>query len=208
MTDTTIRDEKADKKAKESIFFSPKATIVLTDWWKSLEDNKGLRASLRRATSPTNVLFESKFYTLHNALLAARKEDDKDKNNKTIGFNDESLATVMGLLAHIKHPIESKKMFGAVLGSADADKSGNARLSEARFKRLLLTEDREEMYRSMIRILRLLDGKVPIPDFANIVYWWNDRTKRELAKEYYKALTKFNADDDNDNAPTGDTTTN
>jgi CRISPR system Cascade subunit CasB len=192
MSDTAITGEKPDNKSKQVFFFNEAATVVLKNWWKSLEQNKGLRASLRRTSSPTNVMFESEFYTLHKTLLG---------HNKAI--NDERFAAVMGLLAHVKYSFEGKKSFGGLLGSTDAEKGGtNPRLSEARFKRLLVIDDRDEMYRAMIRVVRLLDGKVPIADFANLVYWWNDRSKRDVAREYYKALTKFNADEDDTDAST------
>ena len=155
--------------------FSGDTATALKAWWASLEDNKGLRASLRRMTSPRTVFFERELYTLLGTLRAS---------NSTI--SDEGLAVVMGLLAHVKTSLDGKT-FGGFLGSGDGEK---ARLSEARFKRLLVVESREEMYRDMIRVLRLAGGVAPITDFANLVYWWNERSKREFAKEYYKALTR------------------
>ena len=37
----------------------------------------------------------------------------------------------------------------------------------------------------MIRIIRQLGGEVNVVDLAKTVYWWNEKTKKELAYAYY-----------------------
>ena len=38
---------------------------------------------------------------------------------------------------------------------------------------------------AMIRIIRQLGGAVNVVDLAKTVYWWNEKTKKELAYAYY-----------------------
>lgn len=46
---------------------------------------------------------------------------------------------------------------------------------------------REESYPLLIRIVRLLDGRVNLVSLANAAFWWNERTKRDWAYDYYAA---------------------
>jgi CRISPR system Cascade subunit CasB len=62
-----------------------------------------------------------------------------------------------------------------------------ARVSGLRFRRLLAVSDREVLYTLLIRVVRLLDGRVNLASLANAAFWWNERTKRDWAYDYYAA---------------------
>jgi CRISPR system Cascade subunit CasB len=167
--------------------FSGDMAKALDEWWKSLENKKGLRASLRRVTIPNAVFFERELYSLLSSLR---------KHNASI--NDTGLAAVMGLLSHVKTPLEGQT-FGGILGKLDG--TGKPLLSEARFKRLIVVESRDEVYRDMIRILRHSKGQAPIANLANVVYWWNEKAKRRFAQDYYRAVTTAGDDKTNETEP-------
>ena len=137
---------------------------IVWRWWKSLENDRGARAELRRAGSVTEVAFSPAYHNLYNELPQSDKE---------------GLACLAGLCAHIK---EDRK--GVSLGQqmAEGDKS---KVSELRFRRLLAINSQAELYHAMIRIIRLLGGTVNVCDLAKKVYWWNEETKKRLAYDYY-----------------------
>ena len=59
-------------------------------------------------------------------------------------------------------------------------------VSPQRFRRLLVIQDPEELLISWKRTLRILDNKANISDLVYRLFWWNDRTRREMALEYYR----------------------
>ena len=138
---------------------------IVLDWWNKLKDDSGSRAELRRASGPTEVVFQPVFHELVGKLESAKHE---------------ALACVSGLCAHVK-----EHAGGSSLAKQMAE---YGKISDLRFRRLLAILNLDDLYRVMIRIIRLLGNSVNIASLAEIVYWWNDRTKKELAFEYYKYL--------------------
>lgn len=139
------------------------------DWWNSLKEDKGGRAELRRAHNPAEVVFLPAYHRLYNELDAPN-------------IDKEALACATGLCAHIKENRE-----GGLAGQMAECKAGskNSKISSLRFRRLLTVSDRGELYLFMIRIIRQLGGAVNVVDLAKTVYWWNEKTKKELAYAYY-----------------------
>lgn len=135
-------------------------TVVLT-WWQGLEDDRGGRAELRRAHNPAEVAFLPAYHRLYGKCNASQ-------------INKEALAGVAGLCAHVKENRE-----GGIAGQMAGDVSG------LRFRKLLAIKDREDLYHTMIRVIRQLGGTVNVADLAKTVYWWNEKTKKELAYAYY-----------------------
>ena len=132
-------------------------------WWLGLENDRGGRAELRRAHNPTEVVFLPAYQRL-NAMLNL-----PDK---------EALACVAGVCAHVKNHVDGE--FTGYMSKGD-----KPIVSPRRFRRLLAINDRTELYHAMIRVVRLLGGKVNVVDLAKTVYWWNEGTKKQLAYDYY-----------------------
>ena len=84
-----------------------------------------------------------------------------------------------GLCSHVK---ENRSGTGIAKQMAIGD---DAPVSELTFRRLLAINDHDELYRAMIRIVRLLDNAVNLCDLAGSVYWWNEITKKKWAYDYY-----------------------
>lgn len=140
---------------------------VLFEWWKGLEDNRGDRAQLRRARNPAEVVFVPMYHRLYHQLRLADRE---------------ALACVAGLCAHVKAS-DVAKTIAERMADGSNDK---AKVSGLRFRRLLKIDDRDEFYNAMRRIIQLLESVVNIYSLAQTVYWWNQRTKKQLAYEYYE----------------------
>jgi CRISPR system Cascade subunit CasB len=60
-------------------------------------------------------------------------------------------------------------------------------LSEVRFRRLLSAGRGEEQVSAFTRLIAQLGGIVHVPALAEAFWYWNDRTKRQWAFEYYAA---------------------
>ncbi|HQO57806.1 MAG TPA: type I-E CRISPR-associated protein Cse2/CasB [Candidatus Omnitrophota bacterium] len=139
---------------------------ILFEWWEELDNQRGDRARLRRARNPDEVVFIPVYHQLYHRLRL------KDR---------EALACVAGLCAHVK-----ENNSGTTLAEQMAEGDKKAKVSGLRFRRLLKIDEREEMYNFMRRILHLLGNTVDIYSLAKTVYWWNQKTKKELAYKYYE----------------------
>lgn len=134
--------------------------------WKDLNsDNyKADRAEIRRCGTLSAIQLTPFF----NKRIFRAKD--------SIYSNDERFALTVGLLAHVK--------FNSMDKLADSLK---LKVSELRFRRLLQIDDKEDFLRTFRRIISLLDNKVNVRELINTAYWWwdGDKTKRELARNYY-----------------------
>lgn len=151
-----------------------KSAAILHVWWKDLEDNKGERARLRRAPSPTEVAFSPAYHRLFNQLPSISRE---------------SLEAVAGLISHVREDTGSSKKFAQQMGAKKTG-SDNAIVSGLRFRRILAISDRNTLYPMMLRVIHLLGGKVNLLSLAESVYWWDERTWKDWAYEYYAAAPK------------------
>jgi CRISPR system Cascade subunit CasB len=160
---------------KPYLDFSPKSPSgeFLMDWWRRLEDHRGDRALLRRRRARAEVFFVPSFHRLYWGLLDLGR------------VNEESLATVAGLLSHVKVNLEGKS-FPEQMGTPHGSEETKAPVSDLRFRRLLQARNHDELYPALIRVIRLLDGIVAIHSLAESVYYWNDRVRKDWAFKYYR----------------------
>jgi CRISPR system Cascade subunit CasB len=173
---------------KKRISFKDDAqTAILREWWKSL--SKGSKAELRRCSSPEEVAVLGSFHELRFKLMPT-----------SLSLNFERLALVAGLSAHVKQDNSSQSIGHQLAGNKQG--STAAVVSELRFRRLLaignvvsslndkvdvdFSANSLELYRTMIRIIHMLNGECNLASLANSVYWWNSKTKIELATEYFE----------------------
>lgn len=148
----------------------------LQKWWKGLEERKGDRAKLRRARSAQEAFFVPSFHALFHEL---------DGLNKDIKLSRDKIALVAGLCAHIR---EDKT--GGKVPEHMARPKDKPPLSELRLRRLLsIEEDPELFYQHMRRVVSLLGGNTNLCQFAEIAYHWNACTRKNLAFDYYNAIS-------------------
>lgn len=195
-------------------FISADVTAALKEWYKDLHNNRsGERAELRRCSSPAEAAFSPAYVRLLRSvqkaglhsrdsdlriasiagLLAHLRPHDEApvpleeqpetelENEEEVELSDDTTddadeGTDIGI-----------RKFGQVLG---ANTSNKALLSGLRFRRLLQTQNPEERYRLMIRVIRLIQQqkyKVSPISLALTIYWWeHDNTRQQLAFGYYK----------------------
>jgi len=162
---------------KKLTFWEDQAAKALLSWWNGLEENRGDRAVLRRAKEPYDVAMLEPYHRLLNKL------------GETYEVNAERLALVAGILAHVRKSESKEGSFAVQIALPKAGRGEGARVSGLRFRRLLACEDREDLYRELIRAVRLNGDKADIISLAHGAYSWNDYTRRKWALDYYSKAT-------------------
>lgn len=148
---------------------SPETQALIT-WWQSLGDNRGDRAELRRCSTLAEVAFTPAYHKLRLSV------------GKFGQVNADGLALVAGLAARVKSHVPGDTL-AEQMATGKAD--GSARVSGLRFRRVLKIKDREELFMAMGRVVALLGGAVNLHSLANNLYYWNDRTRKQWAFDYY-----------------------
>jgi len=143
---------------------------ALDTWWRSLDDNRGDRAELRRCGTLAEVVFTPAYHRLRQSVC------------RSGAVHDDGLALVAGLVAKVKSNATDYTVAGQM---ATGKSDGSARVSGLRFRRLLKVKEREEFFTAMARIIALLGGAVNLQSLAQSAYFWNDRTRKQWAFEYY-----------------------
>lgn len=161
-----------------SYFFdndSPQTEALLI-WWRELEKNRGDRAELRRCHNLTEVAFSPAYHRLRLALI------------RVGSVNDDRLTLVAGLASRVKVDSPGNSIAEQMATPKEGSKD-KAKVSGLRFRRLLKVKEQEELFTSMSRIIALLGGAVNLRSLAQSVYFWNDKTRKRWAYDYYSKAT-------------------
>ena len=148
---------------------------VLLHWWEGLENDRASRAVLRRASSITAVSLTPSYQRLYQRLLSAGWPA------KAAPYQNDHLAAVAGLLAHIKHNdgrAPAKAMSQKDLGQ------DRPPVSELRFMRLLESPDLDALFTGLRRALPLAKNSVDVLALANDIVHWGDVVKKRWAYSY------------------------
>lgn len=141
------------------------------NYWKSFEDeNKGVRAELKRCNSWESVLAIPGFWELVHFL---KKNDDKDGNifEHNLQKYIVPLAMTVGVISHIKE--DSNDNLIAKMRDKNPDKSSKS--THLRFRQLIQSNTPNDFYRKMIRSLSFVDNKVNIKELVNDIFdWYNE----------------------------------
>lgn len=167
---------------------------IAAEWWHEMNFEKGPDgwrraggarradlAKLRRAAGPIEALGVPAAVDLFRRLSAIRRQ------------NPDRVAALAVALANLKPDLGNRsaelrvpQVFGR--GSIDDDNSenraGRRPLAEARFRRLLQTEE-AELLDAFRRLIRSLDGRVEPESLARAILYWGDRTRRDWIFGYY-----------------------
>jgi CRISPR system Cascade subunit CasB len=150
---------------------------ILYEWWQNLDRNRGERAKLRRCREISDVALVQNYHNLFFKL------------EKVGGVYREGLATIAGVLAHVKQ--SAGKSFPELMAESKTGVEGKPCVSELRFRRLLEIKEREELYPAIIRMIKMVKANADIYTLANDLYWWNERTRKEWAYRYFGKVEKF-----------------
>ena len=159
-------------------------------WWKSLHENRGDRARLRRAERPEDVLLTEPFFRFLKQMPEGWAEPKMLLSS----------AMVAAALSHVKGR-QDRESFAAQLATSKQG-SKNSRMSELRFQQLQKSRTPHEFYRRLLRAIRLAESRVNILSLADsILHWMNEyhygverepqkRLAIRWATDYYTSLPK------------------
>lgn len=147
---------------------------ALLQWYKGLEDKKGDRARLRRCKTLVEASYSAYAHQLAHQLMKLNDRVSRDR-----------IVLIAAILSHVTET-DSHHSLPVQLASS-REGSDQAVLSELRFRRLLQSDDREELCQHLRRAIAQLRGKADIFSIANAVYSWNDWQRRRWANDYFDA---------------------
>ncbi len=156
------------------------AKAELRAWWASLHSEKSSgqaradRAALRRAADLNAVACTPAYQRLYRRLVAARDGAGWPS------FQQERLAAVVGLLAHVKTNTEAS----LPQAMSTTQKGESNPVSELRFRRLLESPDADALFVGLRRTLPLIQGGVSVLSLADDVFNWGQGTKKRWAYDY------------------------
>jgi len=142
-------------------------------WWEGLSDNRGDSAELRRCHNLTEVFFCPAFHRLYQSLLPHGM------------VRREALALIAVTLAHVKEDI-SNVTFAQQMGESRIGLTPS--VSEARFRKLIRCESYTDLFLPVTRIIRMLNGTVNIDDVVKKLYFWNEKSRKEMTFEYFEKV--------------------
>ncbi len=143
-------------------------------WWRELQDDRAGRAELRRCGGITEVAFAEPFHLLRRM-----------KGNPTADIDLKKLALVAAVLSHVDDNVTEDMTLAASMAAPSGEK---ALVSDSRFRQILRTEAREfdDRLRDVVRVVHQLGRRASVHRLAEDLWWWNERTRRTWALDYYE----------------------
>lgn len=157
----------------DKISFHPETALgsSLLRWWKSLENDKGARAELRRAHDLTAVALTGAYQRFYRQMIFAGWPENAEP------WKNERLAAIAGLLAHVK--TEDTRKLPEIMSEGERPP-----FSELRFRRLLEAPTPDDVFVSLRRALPIIGHQANICELANALFFWGDKVKKEWAYSY------------------------
>lgn len=143
---------------------TPDPVPICRHWWEDLKNHTGDRAQLRRCQSSGAALMVPATHW----LIAGMTDIPFG------GCRDERLAVLAALMARADS-VEADKPMAEIMALGD-----RPALSPLRFRRLLASDDIDELLTQMRRAIDLLDRRVHLPSLVDALRWWSfDATRKE-----------------------------
>ncbi len=144
------------------------------EWWRTLRTDAAGCAALRRCRVPIEALMHPQTYRLISGLGWR-------------GDRGERVAALAAILGHVSE--DDARPLARALGNSRFG-ADDATLSEARFRRLIATDEINDLQLEMTRLVALAGGAVSVSDLAWSVLFWNDKTRARWASLYYAAIAQ------------------
>ncbi len=174
--------------------------VTLRNWHQDLQEKRGLRASLRRSNSVSDLCLSDGFHSLLMQTHTLWKTEGRE-------WRFTALALVAAVAAGV-NTNDERLSFAAQLGQKKGD---TPVMSKMRFTRLSNVKTPDDLLRQLRRAVQLLNGTVNLISLAEDIFHWcqenDDRLnhfRRQLrptefirirwALEYYQAGDAENND--------------
>lgn len=143
-------------------------------WWNRLQQDRGGRADLARCGTVSEAAFCASFHLLRRM-----------RGNPQAEIELRKLGLIAAVLSHVDSDDPGSCSLAKQMATPQGDK---AAVSDVRFRQLLRTDadELDEQLIALVRVLRQLGGKVSVDQLATDLWWWNDKTKRRWALDYYE----------------------
>jgi CRISPR system Cascade subunit CasB len=128
-------------------------------------------------------LADVSFVPVYHRLFRSIQRIGGERDEGPAPVRRDGLAVVAGVVSHVED-IRGRDSFAVQMARPEVE-GGGSKVSELRFRRLLQYRNRDDLYPALIRIVKLLDGQLDLFSLATAAYWWNDRTRKDWAYEYY-----------------------
>lgn len=153
---------------------SERPPSVWRTWWERLQQDRGGRAELARCGTVTEAAFCAPFHLLRRM-----------KGNPHAEIELKNLGLIAAVLSHIDVDDPGSGSLAKQMAMPQGDK---AVVSDVRFRQILRSDASEldERLVALVRVLRQLGGKTSVHQLAKDLSWWNERTKRKWALDYYE----------------------
>ncbi|WP_257283442.1 type I-E CRISPR-associated protein Cse2/CasB [Endozoicomonas sp. SESOKO1] len=143
----------------------PEDAQRLKAWWATLDEHRGDRAQLRRASQPDDILMTPAFSQFLQSMpgywgVAPGRQ----------GISISDAAFVAAVLARVKKT-EEKNSFARTM-ALPKEPGGKAVMSELRFQQLQKSRSPEEFFTRICRALALAEGKANIASLADDCLHW------------------------------------
>lgn len=148
---------------------------TLCQWHETLQERRGLRASLRRSKTVNEACLSEGFRSLLMQTHTLWKIDGQE-------WRFTALAVTAVLAAHVKS-VDERQTFATQLGQKT---NNNPVMSELRFSRLSAVKSPDELLRQLLRAVRLLNGAVNLSSLAEDIFHWcreNDELRNHIRRQ-------------------------
>lgn len=150
-----------------------KLKIKVVLWWQWLEESRGYRAILRRASSPSDVLLTPAFAHFIRSVWSS----DADY----VHLHISDAAVLAAVIARVK--INNKANSFAKSLALPKDGGSKAVMSELRFMQLQKASTEEEFFTRICRAIKMLDGKVSIESLVDDILLWLREFRQGYARD-------------------------
>jgi CRISPR system Cascade subunit CasB len=156
---------------------------ALRDWHRDLltQPRRGDRARLRRAGTIEDAAMAPAFHRLLHRLGLGPTAGSDAAAPAPPQLAD--LAAVAALTAAVDTDDPAAPL-GRTFGRS-REGSTSPRVSPARFRRLLESEDREQRFNALRRLIQLVEKRADLAEIAGVVCNWTPARRRRLAYDYY-----------------------
>lgn len=124
----------------------------------------GSKAELRRVRSPRDLIEIPAFYRLFSGMV-------------THEWEKQAWQRLIFCLPYIKHTSED-------IGLGKSIAKGKKSVREKRLFQVIRSEAPNDMIQ-LRRILQMVEPSANWPKTAKLLWYWNDRSKRDLLEEYF-----------------------
>jgi CRISPR system Cascade subunit CasB len=110
------------------------------------------------------------------------------KGNPTAERDLRRLGLIAAVLAHVEEDAHGESSAAALMASTEGDKPV---VSDSRFRQILRSDDQDldELLRELVRVLKQIKGRAPVHRLGEDLWWWNEKTRRDWALDYYERAT-------------------